>query len=340
MKIDLRTKYLGLELDNPVVVSACPLTGELDVLRRLEGFGAAAAVLPSLFEEQLDAPAASTADAPKTPGVEQQQAASYFNELKEYNRGPAAYLKYLTSAKQAVSIPIIGSLNVNRLGDWVAYARQIEEAGADALELNTYFLTTDFETTARDVEARYVELVSAVREAISIPLAVKIGPQFTALPNMARRLVDAGADGLVLFNRFLQPDIDLDTLRVVPRLTLSTPEEVRATLRWVALLHGRIDASLAATTGAHFADDVIRLVLAGADVVMVCSTLYRHGIETLEPLIGGLRYWLEARDYQSIDQIRGLLSHRRCPDPAALARANHTKAITGFATDSQFTGSP
>jgi dihydroorotate dehydrogenase (fumarate) len=340
MNIDLRTRYLGLQLSNPVVVSACPLTGELDVLRRLEGYGAAAAVLPSLFEEQLEAPAVPPATVDKSAAVEFQQAAAYYHELRQYNHGPEAYLKYVTAAKQAVAIPIIGSLNVNRLGDWVTYARKIEEAGADALELNAYFLTTDFETTARDVEARYVELVAAVREAISLPLSVKIGPQFTALPNMARRLVDAGADGLVLFNRFLQPDIDLDTLRVVPRLTLSTPEEIRGTLRWIALLHGRIDGSLAATTGAHFADDVIRLVMAGADVVMVCSTLYRHGIETLEPLIGGLRYWLEAHDYQSIDQIRGVLSHRRCPDSAALARANHTKAITGFATDSQFTAMP
>ncbi len=331
MTIDLTTNYLGLKLANPVVVSACPLTGELDVLKRLEEHGAAAAVLPSLFEEQLEEHILPPGGGGRAAAA-LMESASYFHELKEYNRGPEAYLKHVTAAKQALSMPIIGSMNVIAVGDWVRYAKRIEDAGADALELNVYFLVTDFDTTSREVEARYVELVTAVRNEISIPLAVKLSPQFTALPNLARRLAEAGADGLVLFNRFLQPDIDLDAMRVVPRLTLSTSEEMRNTLRWMALLHGRLNASLAATTDAHFADDVVRLLLAGADVVMVASTLYRHGVDILQNLVEGLTYWLETREFHSVEQIRGMLSQRRCPDPAAFARANYTKAISSFAT--------
>ncbi len=334
MTIDLTTNYLGLTLTNPVVVSACPLTGELDVLRRLEQYGAAAAVLPSLFEEQLEELAPPAADSGNRAAAALLESAAYFNELKEYNRGPEAYLKHLLAAKRAVSIPIIGSMNVTALGEWIQYARRIEEAGADALELNAYFLITDFDTTSRDVEARYAELVAGVRDAISIPLAVKIAPYFTALPNFARRLVEVGADGLVMFNRFLQPEIDLDAMRVTPRLSLSNPEEMSTTLRWIALLHGRLNTSLAATSGVHFADDAVRMLLAGADVVMIASTLYRHGVEVVQKIIEGIAYWLESRDFHSVEQIRGMLSQERCPDPAAFARANYTKAISAYATGS------
>jgi len=332
MPTDLSTNYLGLKLANPIVISACPLTGELDVLRELEDFGAAAAVLPSLFEEQIDQPAPN---APPSPGATRiLESAAYYHELMEYNRGPEVYLKHLASAKQAVSIPLIGSLNVTAPGDWIRYARRIEDAGADALELNVHFLVADFDTTSRQLESRYIELVAEVRNQISIPLAVKIGPNFTALPNMARRFVEAGADGLVLFNRFLQPDVDLDTMRVLPRLSLSSPEEMREVLRWIARLYGRLNVSLAATTGVHFADDAIRLVLVGADVVMVASTLYRHGVEVVRTLVDGVRYWLEAKDFRSLEQAKGILSHRRCPDPAAFDRANYTKAISSFAAES------
>lgn len=335
MKTDLRTNYLGLKLANPIVVAACPLTGELDVLRRLEEFGAAAAVLPSLFEEQLDGPSPReqlTADTPGTACLV--ESAAYCHELKEYNRGPEAYLEYLKQARRTVSIPLVGSLNVTALGDWISYARRIEEAGADALELNVHFLVTDFNTTSREIESRYVELVAAVRREISIPLAVKVGPYFTALPNLARRFVEAGADGLVLFNRFLHPEIDLDTMRVVPQLSLSLPEEKREALRTIGLLHGRLKGSLAATSGVDGADDVIRFVLVGADAVMVASTLYRHGVEMVRTLIDGVRSWLELKDYQSLEQVKGVLSQRRCPDPAAFARANYTKAISSYATGS------
>lgn len=333
MPIDLTTQYLGLTLANPIVVSACPLTGELDVLRQLEEFGAAAAVLPSLFEEQFDRTAGDTrpvSDAYGDPSFARSMA--YFRELQQYNRGPEVYLKHLAAAKQAVSIPLIGSLNVASPGNWIRSASRIQDAGADALELNIYFLPTDPDTTSGEVEARYVDLVAAVRSEISIPLAVKIGPYFTALPNVARRLVEAGADGLVLFNRFMQPDIDLDTLRVSPRLVLSSPDEMRLTLRWIALLHGRTPASLAATTGVHFADDAIKLILAGADVVMVASTLYRHGVKALTTLVEGIGYWMENNDYQALHQIRGTLSQRRCPDPASFERSNYTKALSSFLT--------
>jgi len=328
--IDLTTRYLGLELTNPVMVSACPLTGEVDVLKRLADHGAAAAVLPSLFAEQLDDvnPKSAAQSATFPDGL------AYFHELKEYNGGPETYLKHVAAAKRAVSIPIIGSLNVTRPGEWIHYARRIEEAGADALELNAYFLVTDFDVSSRDVEAHYAEVVAAVRQEIKIPLAVKLGPQFTAFPNVARRLAEAGADGLVLFNRFLQPEIDLDTMRVVPRLALSTAEETREVLRWIALLHGRLPVSLAATTGIHFADDAIRMLLAGADVVMVASTLYRHGVEVLQKLIEGIAYWLQSHDYREVSQIRGILSLKQSPDPAAFARANYTKAISAFASGS------
>jgi dihydroorotate dehydrogenase (fumarate) len=331
MTIDLTTHYLGLKLSNPVVVASCPLTGELDVLRRLEEYGAAAAVMPSLFEEQFDHKASDSHPASCPPGPSPYvESMAYFHELKEYNRGSEVYLKHLAAAKKAVSIPIIGSLNVAALGDWLRCASRIQEAGADALELNIYFVATDPDTTSHDIEARYVELVAAARNEISIPLAVKVGPFFTAFPNVARRLVEAGADGLVLFNRFLQPDIDVPTMSVVPRLVLSTPDDLRLCLRWIALLYGRLHASLAATSGVHIADDVFKLVLAGADVVMVASTLYRHGAGVLRTLIDGVQFCLESNDYHSLDQVKGILSQRNCPDPAGFERANYTKALSSF----------
>jgi dihydroorotate dehydrogenase (fumarate) len=325
MNVDTSTKYLGLKLANPIVVSASPLTGQPDVLRKVEEFGAAAAVMPSLFEEQLDGPSGLGGS-----GRAAMDDPAYFRELKEYNRGPDEYLKYLAAEKKTVSIPIIGSLNVTGPSDTVGFAKRIEEAGADALELNIYFLAADPKTTSQDIESRCVEVVAAVRQQISIPLAVKIGPFYTALPNFAARLVDVGADGLVLFNRFIQPDIDLDTLQVLPRLSLSTPDEVRLPLRWIAILYGRLHTSLAASSGAHFADDCIKLLLAGADVVMVTSALYSHGIEVIRTLIDGVRYWLETNDYKSLEQMKGSLSQRRCADPTAFERANYTKAIASF----------
>ena len=329
MSTDLSTKYLGLKLANPLIVSACPLTGELDVLRKLQELGAAAAVLPSLFEEQFEG-----GESDRAGGGTFLDNFAYYQELKEYNRGPDLYLKHIAAAKEAVSFPIIGSLNVTGPGDVVRHARRIQEAGADALEVNIYAVPTDPNVTSQQIETRYVELVAAARSQISIPMALKISPYFTALPNLAQRLVDAGADGFVLFNRFLQPEIDLDHMRVSAHLQLSSREELRLPLRWIAILHGRVRASLAATSGIHFADDVVRAILAGADAVMVASTLYQHGVGTLRTLIEGLGYWMESRDFHNLEQIKGALSQRRCPDPTAFERANYTKAISSFLNDS------
>ena len=335
MSIDISTQYLGLKLANPVVVSACPLTGELDVLRKLADFGAAAVVLPSLFEEQLKEggrEGALSCTAEELPIIEP---LAHFHSLKHYNRGPADYLRHLEASKKAVSIPIIGSLNVTGPGEATRYARRIQEAGADAMEVNIYFLATDPETTSQEIESRYVELVAAVRNEVKIPVAVKISPFFTSLPNFVRRVVDAGANGVVLFNRFLQPDIDLDRMQVCPRLALSSSEELRLSLRWIALLYGRIHTSFAATSGVHFADDVIKVLLAGADVAMVASTLYRHGVEVLPTLIEGVSSWAEANDFPSVERIKGTLSQRRCPDPAVFERANYTKALASFLNETE-----
>ena len=345
MSVNLSTRYLGLELKNPLVVSACPLTGQLDSLRLLEEAGAAAAVMPSLFEEQIEHDAMAINDFYEQ-GVESfPEALSYFPEMDDYNTGPAAYLQHIEEAKRTVSIPIIGSLNGISRGGWVDYARQIQEAGADALELNIYYVATDPEMTAEQLEGRYVDLVVAVREAVSVPLAVKIGPYFSSLPHMARKLAEAGADGLVLFNRFLQPDIDLETLRVSPKLVLSTSNELRLPLRWIAILRPQLRwCSLAATSGVHTPEDVIKLLLAGADVTMVASALFQHGPGHLRTLLDGTRAWLAEKGYASIEQMKGSLSQSNAPDSAAFERANYVQTLTtysgtGIATQASFTKS-
>jgi dihydroorotate dehydrogenase (fumarate) len=334
MNANLTSTYLGFKLRNPLIVSSCPLTGETDVLQRLEAAGAAAAVLPSLFEEQIDHPSAELAHAHPFSTDAFGKSLSYFRELAHYNRGPDKYLRQVEAAKKAVSIPIIGSLNGTSVGGWVRYARLIEEAGADALEMNIYSVVPDPEVTAAQIEARYVEMVAAVREEISIPLAVKVGPYFTAFANMAQQLIAAGADGLVLFNRFIQPDIDVEALRVSPHLVLSHADEMRLPLRWIAILRGQVSGSLAATGGIHSANSAVKMLLAGADAVMIASTLYRHGASYLETMLAELTDWLEASDYDSIEQMKGILSQKNIPDPTVFERANYTKAITSFANGS------
>src|SRR5262245_10199005 len=330
MSPDLTTRYLGLELKNPLVVAACPLTGQVESLRRLGDAGAAAVVLPSLFEEQLEHAQMAVFRFYESGAESFPEALSDFPELDGYNTGPAPYLRLISLAKKVIPVPVIASLNGTSRGGWVRHARQIQEAGADALELNIYFVCAEPYITGEEVEARYLELVAAVREVVSIPLAVKIGPFFSSLPNMASRLVQAGADGLVLFNRFLQPDIDLETLRVVPRLALSTSDELRIPLRWIAILRAFFDVSLAAATGVHTAEDVLKLLLTGADVTMVASALYRHGPEHLRTLLDGVRAWLEAKEYPSVTQMKGSLSQVNSPDPAAFERANYIKTLVHF----------
>jgi dihydroorotate dehydrogenase (fumarate) len=330
MSPDLTTRYLGLELKNPLVVAACPLTGQVESVCRVADAGAAAVVLPSLFEEQLEHDQMAIHRFCESGADSFPEALSYFPELDDYNTGPDPYLQLISGAKKAVPVPVIASLNGTSRGGWVRYARQIEEAGADALELNIYFVCTERYITGEQLEARYVELVAAVRDAVSIPLAVKIGPFFSSLPNMASRLVQAGADGLVLFNRFLQPDIDLETLQVVPKLVLSTSDELRLPLRWIAILRASFDVSLAATTGVHTAEDVLKLLLTGADVTMVASALYRHGPEHIRTLLDGVRAWLEAKEYRSVAQMKGSLSQVNAPDRAAFERANYIKTLVHF----------
>ena len=331
MTVDPSTRYLGLTLRNPLVVAASPLGGQSTNLQRLEQAGAAAVVLGSLFAEQLRRPDAMASIADDESYVLDGPNVS---DLDDYNAGPDSYLRYIAIAKKTVAIPIIGSLNGNSRGEWVRFARLIQEAGADALEVNIYFVPTDAYASSKQVEDRYLELVSAVREQISIPLAIKIGPYFSSLPDMARRLIEAGAEGLVLFNRYLEPDIDLDALGIAPQLDLSSRGELRLRLRWIGILRRQVSVSLAATGGVHLAEDVLKVLLAGADVAMLASSLIRHGPAHLTTLVDRIRHWLEQKGYRSIDQIKGLVSQPRRTDQSAFERANYTKMITSLTRDS------
>jgi dihydroorotate dehydrogenase (fumarate) len=334
MSVNLETSYLGMTLSSPLVVSASPLGRRVATLLRLEEAGAAAVVLPSLFEEQIEHDAYQTHAALESgAGIYQEAARGYMPEAAEgYATGSDRYLALLREARQALSVPVIASLNGVSAGGWVEYARKMEEAGASALELNVYFIAADADETGEQVERRYLELVAAVRKSIDIPLAVKVGPFFSSMANMARRLVEAGADGLVLFNRFYQPDIDLEDLKVRPNVQLSTSAELRLPLRWIAILKGRVKASLAATTGVHTADDVLKLVMAGADVTMVASALLHQGAEWLPTVRSGVASWMEEHDYDSIEQMKGSLSQAASPDPAAFERANYMESLITYAT--------
>ena len=330
MTLDLRTRYLGLELRNPLVASASPLTGDLDGLRALEAAGAAAVVLPSLFEEQIERDELEHHRLQEYGTESYAEALDYFVDFEDYNFGPEGYLELVASASQALSIPVIGSLNGASPGGWVEYAQRIEDAGANALELNAYLLPVNAEQSGQSVEQRYIELVRAVRARIDIPLAVKVGPYFSSVPGMARAFADAGANGLVLFNRFLEPDIDLESFEVVPRLVLSDPEEMRLPLRWMAILHGQLECSLAASSGVHGAEAAVKMLLAGADVVMMTSLLLRRGPEHLAAILEELQTWFEEREYASIEQAKGSMSRRNCPNPGGFDRANYMRAIVSY----------
>jgi dihydroorotate dehydrogenase (fumarate) len=333
MSIDLSTRYLGMGLKHPIVASASPLTGSIDSLRRLEDAGIAAVVLPSLFEEQIEHDEMATHNLMLYGAELSPEASGFFPEQQQYNTGPDRYLKLIADAKKALSVPVIASLNGYTPGGWTAMARQLEQAGADAIELNVYFLATKLDDSSAAVESRYIDLVKSVAGHVKVPVAVKVAPYFSAMANMASRMAQAGASGLVLFNRFLQPDIELDELQVAPHLVLSTSDELRLALRWIAILRGRVNASLAATGGAHTPEDVLKLLLAGADCVMVASSLLRKGPAHIGTLVQGLGAWLTERDYDSVEQMKGSLSQQACPDPDAFERANYMKALKSYTSE-------
>ena len=330
MKPDLRTRYLGFDLANPLVASASPMTGKLETLRMLEEAGVSAVVLPSLFEEQIEHEEMAVHKLHEYGTQSFAEALDYLPELDTYNLGPEDYLRVVRSAKETLGIPVIASLNGSSRGGWIRHAELIQNAGADALELNVYVVPSDLDRTGEQVERDYLELVEAVRAAVTIPLAVKVGPSFSSPGNMARRLIEAGADGLVLFNRFLRPDIDLETLELVPRLVLSRSYESRMPLQWIGILRGRVEASLAATSGVHSAEDALKLLLAGADVVMAASSLLRGGPGVAREILEGIRSWMEEKEYESVEQMKGSMSQLNCPDPTAYERANYMKALISY----------
>ena len=328
--MDITTTYLGLPLKNPLVASASPLSRTLDGMKRLEDAGIAAIVMYSLFEEQL-VHEASEVDHYLHYGTESfAEALSYFPRAEEYNLGPDEYIELIRTAKKALAIPVIGSLNGISTGGWISYAQKIAEAGADALELNVYYIPTDPLLSAAQVEQRYIDVLEAVKRSVSIPVAIKLGPFFSSLSNVAHRLDAAGADGLVLFNRFYQPDIDLENLEVTPNVILSTPQALRVPLRWIAILHGRVKASLAGTGGIHTAEDVLKILMAGADVAMMCSALLKHGPGHVATVLEDLVRWMTEKEYESVSQMKGSMSHRSVADPAAFERANYMKALNSY----------
>jgi dihydroorotate dehydrogenase (fumarate) len=328
--VDLSTSYLGLQLKNPVVASASPISKKLSGIRSLEDAGASAVVMYSLFEEQIVHESLALDHFLNRGSDSYAEALSYFPDLENYNIGPEAYLDLIQKAKKTVDIPIIGSLNGVTSGGWVDYAKKIEQAGADALELNMYYIPTDMNLSTQEVEEAYISLVKDVRSQIHIPLAVKLSPYFTALPYFSRQLTQAGANGLVLFNRFYQPDLDIETLEVVPNLVLSNSNEMRLPLRWIAILYGRIQADLALTTGVHTAQDVLKSMMAGASVTMLTSALLHEGVKAIGEILKDMQMWMETFEYTSVAQMKGSMSQQSVAEPAAFERANYMKALSSF----------
>jgi dihydroorotate dehydrogenase (fumarate) len=327
---DLSTTYLGLPLPHPIVASAGPLSHDLDGIRRLADGGAAAIVLFSLFEEQIRWENETLARLTTVGAESTGEASSYFPPVTDFAAGPDSYLALLRQARQSVSLPVIASLNGATASGWVDYARQMQDAGASAIELNIFYIPADLSVTGRQVEQRYEDIVSAVSRAVSIPIAVKLSPFFSAMGEMARRLISAGASGLVLFNRFYQPDFDLDRLEVAPTLELSSASEIRLPLRWLAILHGQVSASLAATTGVQTSDEIAKYLLAGADAVMTTSALLHHGPGHVRTMVDGLAAWLDAKGLTSVAQIKGSMSQRHVADPSTFERANYMKILQSW----------
>jgi dihydroorotate dehydrogenase (fumarate) len=318
---------MGIELKNPIVPSASPLSAELDNIKRMEDAGAGAVTLHSLFEEQIETEAEALAYYLERGTEMYREALSYFPPMQEYRREPDEYVEHIRKAKEAVDIPIIASLNGITPGGWVSYAKHFEEAGADAVELNVYFIPTDFHLMSYDVEDLYVKIMKGIKEQVTIPVAMKLSPYFSAMPHMASMLDAEGADALVLFNRFYQPDLDIENLDVTPNLILSRSAEMRLPLRWVAILYGHIDASMALTTGIHTPEDAVKALMAGADVANVCSVLLKEGIQKIETLRAGLQVWMDEHEYESVEQMKGSLSQKSIAEPTAFERANYMKML-------------
>lgn len=334
--IDLTTTYLGMQLKNPLVASASPLSKRVEAVQRLEEAGIAAVVMYSLFEEQIIRESHAL-DHYLSHGTETfSEALTYLPDVGVYSIGPEQYLERIARLKRAVQIPVIGSLNGVSSGGWIDYARMIEQAGADALELNIYYLPVDFDISSDELEDLYVALVRDIRNTISIPIAVKLSPYFTALPRFAQRLAQAGANGLVLFNRFYQPDIDIEALEVAPNVILSTSADLRLPLRWTALLSGRIDADFAITSGIHMAEDVLKAMMVGANVAMMASALLRYGPLHVTEMLKSLLFWMESHEYESIEQMRGSMRQEAVAEPGAFERANYMKVLGSYDTDARF----
>jgi dihydroorotate dehydrogenase (fumarate) len=328
--MDLTTTYMGLSLKNPIVPSASPLSHTLEGMKRLEDAGASAIVMYSLFEEQL-VHEAKELDHYMQYGTESfAESLSYFPEAEEYNLGPDEYLELIHKAKQTLKIPVIASLNGISTGGWTDHAKKMEQAGADALELNVYYIPTDARHTSEDVEQRYIDILKAVKGTVTIPVAMKLSPYFSSFANMAVRLEAAGANGLVLFNRFYQPDIDLEALEVKPNVILSTPQALRLPLRWIAVLYGRVKTSFAATSGVHSAQDVIKLLMAGADVTMMCSALLKHGPGHIRQVLDEINQWMLDHEYVSVSQMKGSMSQKSVANPEAFERANYMRTLQSY----------
>lgn len=329
--MDLTTTYMGLKLKNPLVPSSSPLSRKLDSVRALEDAGASAIVLYSLFEEQISHEQHELDHYLARDAEGHAEAMGYFPDLGEYNNiGPEQYLEHVKACKDAVAIPIIASLNGATRGGWIDYAQKIEESGADALELNIYHIATDPTVSGGDLEKLYVDVLEAVKASVKVPVAIKLSPFFSSMANMAKRFDDAGADALVLFNRFYQPDINLEELVIEPSVVLSTSASSRLPMRWIAILHGRIKASLGATTGVHTHEDVLKMLMAGADVTMMASSLIKHGASHLASVLEALERWMTEHEYESVGQLKGSLSQKSCGQPAAFERANYMKALASL----------
>jgi dihydroorotate dehydrogenase (fumarate) len=334
--MDLTTTYMGLTLRSPLVPSASPLSENIDNIQRMEDGGAGAVVMHSLFEEQLRLERYELHHH-LTYGTESfPEALTYFPELSSFRVDSETYLNHICQAKEKINIPIIASLNGSSVGGWISYAKQIEQAGADALELNVYYVPTDLTLTGAQIEQTYIEILQSVKAAVTLPVAIKLSPYFTNMANMAQRLDQAGADALVLFNRFYQPDINLDTLEVEPNVLLSTPQSMRLPLRWIAILYSHVNASLAATSGIHTGKDVLKMLMAGANITMLCSALLRHGIHQIRIIEQEMREWMEGYEYESVKQLHGSMSQKNCPNPSAFERAQYVRSLQTYKPEASY----